>query len=71
MGGTRRSYGRAVLISFVLRLVPEELAEGRLTGEVEAVHTGRRALVSNVAGLGELIADLQALHPQAQAPTTP
>jgi hypothetical protein len=60
-----------VLISFVLRLVPEELAEGRLAGEIEAVHTGERALVSGVADLGELISDLQALQRRTQTPTVP
>lgn len=34
-----------MLVSFVLRLVPRELAAGRLVGEVEAVATGERRAV--------------------------
>jgi hypothetical protein len=31
-----------VLVSYVVRLMPEPLADGRLVGEVEAVETGER-----------------------------
>ena len=40
-----------MLVSYVLRLVPEELAAGRLIGEVEAVASGERRAVHGAAEL--------------------
>jgi len=56
------SYGPAVLCSFVLHLLPAELAEGRVVGQVEDVGRGVTAAVRN---LGEL-ADF--LHRSTQDP---
>ena len=42
---------RAVLVSYVLHLVPAELEEGRLVGEVEAVRTGERRAFHEVEDL--------------------
>ena len=50
-----------MLATFVLRLVPDALAEGRIVGVVEEVETGRRAVVRD---LDELRAFLR---PYAQA----
>jgi hypothetical protein len=41
-----------LLASYVLRLVPEELADGRLVGDIEVVSTGERRAVH---GLDELL----------------
>lgn len=41
-----------MLVSYVLRLVPDELADGRLIGEVEAVGTGERRAIH---GMDELM----------------
>ncbi len=45
---TLLSYGAAMLISYVLRLHADELASGRVVGEVEAVASGQRFLVRSV-----------------------
>jgi hypothetical protein len=37
-----------VLASYVLRLVPEELADGRFVGEVEDVATGVHSIIRDV-----------------------
>lgn len=42
---------RTVLVSYVLHLVPAELEEGRLVGEVEAVRTGERRAFHQVEDL--------------------
>jgi hypothetical protein len=40
-----------VLVSYVLRLVDKELANGRVVGEVEAVGTGEHRAVGNIEEL--------------------
>jgi hypothetical protein len=40
-----------MFVSYVLRVRPEGLRDGRLTGEVEAVATGQRFAVRSVAEL--------------------
>lgn len=44
---------RPMFVSYVLRVRPETMREGRLTGEVEAVATGQRYAVRS---LDELLA---------------
>ncbi len=44
-----------MLVSYVLRLVPEAAAEGRLVGELEAVLSGTVSTVHDVGELVELI----------------
>ncbi len=39
---------RLMFVSYVLRVRPESLSEGRFTGEVEAVGTGQRYAVRSV-----------------------
>ena len=46
--GTARPYGPSVIVSFVLRLRSKELAEGRITGEMEAVTTGERRAIRSI-----------------------
>ena len=50
-GWTRRPYGDGVLISFVVRLAPEPLADGVLAGEVEHAVTGARGQFRDAAEL--------------------
>jgi hypothetical protein len=40
-----------VLVSYVLRLSSESLADGVLRGEIEHVESGRRAVVRDLHGL--------------------
>lgn len=40
-----------MLVSYVLRLVPEEMADGRLVGAVEVVRTGERRAIHGFEGL--------------------
>jgi len=40
-----------VVVSYVLRLISEELAEGRLVGDVEAVATGQHRAVNGAEEL--------------------
>jgi hypothetical protein len=44
-----------VLISYVLRLIPDEAAQGRIVGEVESVSTGHAGPIRDVTELIELI----------------
>lgn len=45
-------YRHGVLVSFVLRLRPDQLAAGRLVGQVEEVESGR---TRSVRDAGELL----------------
>ncbi len=56
---------RLVLVSYVVRLVAEELAEGRLVGDVEAVVTGERKAIR---GPEELLRFCMGHLPESQAP---
>jgi hypothetical protein len=40
-----------VLSSYILRLIPSELARGRLVGEVEDVSTGKQRAIRDAAEL--------------------
>jgi hypothetical protein len=40
-----------VLLSYVLRVIPEELRSGRLVGDVEAVRTGEHQAIRDVEEL--------------------
>jgi hypothetical protein len=61
-----------VLISYVLRLIPGEAAEGRIVGEIESVSTGQADAVRDVAELVELIrADQHRLVPAPQSSEDP
>jgi hypothetical protein len=44
-----------MVISYVLRLRPELAREGNLSGEVEAVGTGKRTAFASVAQLAEIL----------------
>lgn len=44
---TAGSYRHSVLLSFVLRLRPDQLAAGRLVGSVEQVDSGRTRSIRN------------------------
>lgn len=52
-----------MLISFVLRLAPAALADGRLAGEVEHVQTGERAQFRDAAELARWCAAAGAARP--------
>jgi hypothetical protein len=58
-----------VLISYVLRLIPGEAAEGRIVGEVESVSTGHAGAVRDVTELVELIKSAQ--HRDVPTPRLP
>lgn len=51
-----------VLLSFVLRLVPDALASGRLVGQVENVASGERAVVRSS---DDLLTFVQRSSPEA------
>lgn len=53
------SYPFAVLVSFVLRLRADQLADGRLVGEVEEVGSGRTCFVRSGAELAQFCADFE------------
>ena len=55
---TGRSYGARVLVSYVLRLSSESLADGVLRGEIEHVESGRRAVVRDLHDLFALLVTL-------------
>lgn len=44
-----------MFVSYVLRVRPEGLSEGRITGEVEAVATGQRFAVRSVEELAAFV----------------
>lgn len=44
-----------MLISYVLRLRPDALADGRFVGEIEAVTSRQRSLVRNVDQLAAFV----------------
>jgi len=48
IGWTPAPYRAHMLISYVLRLRPDALADGRFVGEIEAVTSRQRSLVRNV-----------------------
>jgi hypothetical protein len=58
MSETGGSYGAVVLVSYVLRLSSESLADGVLRGEVEHVESGRRAVVRDLHDLFEQLVTL-------------
>lgn len=47
-GWTPPAYRAGMLISYVLRLRPDALADGRFVGEIEAVTSRQRSLVRTV-----------------------
>ena len=53
-------------VSFVLRLVPDELARGELVGQVEDVASGRVALFRGSAELVTFCASGLAVLPQSR-----
>lgn len=57
-----------MLISYVLRLVGSEAAEGRLVGEVEDVRSGRLRRIRDVDDLVAAIRDGQADAPVPALP---
>ena len=58
-----------MLVTLILRLLPERLAEGEVVGEVEHVHSGEKVLVRD---LGELagFAQESAARERAARPST-
>ncbi|HEX5268587.1 MAG TPA: hypothetical protein VFW24_17615 [Acidimicrobiales bacterium] len=53
-----------MLVSYVLRLVPDQLSGGRLVGEVEAVNTGERRAIH---GADELLGFCTESYREAQS----
>ncbi|MBW3664358.1 MAG: hypothetical protein KY469_14760 [Actinobacteria bacterium] len=45
-------------ISFVLRLVPDALADGSIVGELEAIETGTRTAIRDANGLISALFDV-------------
>ena len=58
--GTARPYVPPVFVAFVLRVLPDELASGRVVGEVEVVETGEHIVIRSVE---ELCAVMQGCVP--------
>lgn len=62
---TARPYGDRVLVSFVVRLRPEPLADGVLAGEVEHAVTGARGHFRDAAELAAWCAQQASPAPRA------
>lgn len=57
-----------MLASYVLRLVPDEAAAGRVVGEIEAVRTGQ---ITTVRDVSDLIAVISGEHRPIPPPIAP
>lgn len=54
-GGTRPSYGHGVVRSYLLRLVPELLAEGDYVGWIEEIGVGERTPFHDLEEMTKLL----------------
>ena len=57
----------AVLVSYVLRVVDSEAAQGHLVGEIEDVRTGRTRTFRNSVELAEMVRDSRSTNPSGSA----
>ncbi len=67
---TGRLHAVGMLVTLILRLLPERLAEGELVGEVEHVYSGEKVLVRDLGELAGFAQESAAREREARPSTS-